>query len=58
MIGTYFLSGGNIVALILALIVGFLIFYAYVFGRAAKLRAEITQTKRTIELIAGDNVPS
>ena len=50
------LSGTHIVIIILILAFGLIAFSSLVFGRAARLRAQISETKKEIELITGEKV--
>jgi CheY-like chemotaxis protein len=50
------LSGTHIVIIILIVVFGLIAFSSLVFGRAARLRAQISETKKEIELITGDKV--
>ena len=54
--GNGFLNGNHIVAIVGILAFALIIYFAFVFGRAAKLRAEISKTKKQLEMVAGDKV--
>lgn len=50
------MSGQQLVILFALMIFGLVIYFSFIFGRAAKLRLEITKTKKSLEVSSGDNV--
>ncbi|WP_170826592.1 hypothetical protein [Alteromonas confluentis] len=40
----------------IAMIAGLVIYFSFVFGRAAKVKVEITKTKKLIEIASAENV--
>ncbi|HLF82604.1 MAG TPA: hypothetical protein VI837_00350 [Blastocatellia bacterium] len=55
-VGRDVLSGTHIVIIFGILAASVVIYFSFVFGRAARLRAEITKTKKLIEVVSGDKV--
>ena len=54
--GPGFMSGQELVILFGLMIFGLVIYFSFVFGRAAKLRLEISETKKSLEMSSGENV--
>ena len=54
--GKDFLTGNHIVIIFGILAVTILIYFSFVFGRAAKIKTEITKTKKLLEMSSGDKV--
>ena len=54
--GIALLTGNHLVAIIGILFAFLLLYFAFVFGRVAKIRAEISKTKKQIEVEAGESV--
>src|SRR6185369_5156411 len=52
--GPGFLSGTHLVIIFGILAAAIIIYFSFVFGRAAKIRAEISETKKLIEVSSGD----
>jgi uncharacterized membrane protein YqjE len=50
------ITGTHLVLIVCILVFALVIYFSFVFGRAAVLRAEITKTKKMIELKAGEKV--
>lgn len=50
------ISGFQVAAIIIVTVLSILAYFALVFGRAAKIRAEISQTKKRIEIEVGKKV--
>jgi nitrate/nitrite transporter NarK len=55
-VGKMFLSGTHLVIIFFILAAAVVIFFSFVFGRTAKIRAEISETKKLLELSSGDKV--
>jgi CheY-like chemotaxis protein len=51
-----FLSGSNIVVIIVAMVLALLGFASLVFGRAARLRGLVSKTKKELEITLGERV--
>jgi hypothetical protein len=51
-----FLSGTEIVAIVIVVAIGLVAFAAMVFGRAARLKARISQTDKELEMVLGEDV--
>ncbi|HEX8247227.1 MAG TPA: hypothetical protein VF599_03505 [Pyrinomonadaceae bacterium] len=54
--GEGFVSGLHLVILAFILVGGFIIYFSFVFGRTARIRGEISKTKKLIEMSSGDRV--
>jgi hypothetical protein len=54
--GAGFIDGTHLVLIAFILVGGLIIYFSFVFGRAAKVRAEISKTKKLIEMSSGDRV--
>jgi len=54
--GEGFISGTHLVIIFSLLIGGLVIYYSFVFGRSAKIRMEISETKKALEIMSGENV--
>jgi hypothetical protein len=54
--GHEFLTGRHFLALIVIIATTFIIYYAYVFGRALKLKRKITAGKKVFEIEIGRDV--
>ena len=54
--GAGFISGTHLVIIFGLLIGGLVIYYSFVFGRSAKIKIEITETKKALEIMSGENV--
>lgn len=54
--GVQFISGWQIVAIIGIFVAGLIIYFAFVFGRRARIKAEISQTIKQLEIEAGEKV--
>lgn len=50
------LTGTQITIIIVALIFAYVIYFAFVFGRVAKLKAEVSEKKKVLEMTAGEKV--
>jgi len=55
-VGPGFLSGDNLVFIFGMMIAALVIYFSFVFGRAAKIRMEVSKTKKLIELASAENV--
>ena len=51
-----FLSGTQMVAIVVVVAIGLVAFAAMVFGRAARLKARISKTEKELEMVLGDDV--
>ena len=49
-------SGNHLVLIYAIIAAGLIVYFAFVFGRVTKLKAEFTQKKKSIEVNAGDKV--
>jgi DNA-binding Lrp family transcriptional regulator len=54
--GPGFIDGWQLIVIFGIMAVALVIYYSFVFGRSAKLRAEISKTKKLIEVSSGENV--
>ncbi len=54
--GPGFLSGTHLTIIFVVMIFAFIIYFAYVFGRAAIIKAEMNDTKHKLEISAGEDV--
>jgi hypothetical protein len=54
--GPGFLNGNQLVIIFGMMIAGLVIYFSFVFGRAARVKMEITKTKKAIEMSSGANV--
>jgi hypothetical protein len=54
--GEGFLNGSHFIAIFLILAASLIIYFSFVFGRQAKLRAEISRTKKLLEVSSGESV--
>lgn len=54
--GSGFLSGNHLVIIFGMLIAALVIYYSFVFGRSAKVRMEISKTKKLLEISSGEKV--
>jgi hypothetical protein len=54
--GEGFINGNHYVALVLIVAFAAVIYFSFVFGRTAKLRAEISETRKLLEMSSGDSV--
>lgn len=54
--GVIWLSGTQLVIMIGILASSFVIYFALVFGRAARIKAEISETRKLLEIEAGKKV--
>ena len=54
--GEGFLSGNHFVFIFLILAFSLVIYFSFVFGRQAKLKAEISKTKKLLEMSSGESV--
>ena len=54
--GPGFLSGTHLVIIFATLAAAVILYFSFVFGRTARLRAAITKTKKEIELSTGERV--
>jgi hypothetical protein len=52
--GPGFLSGTHLVIIFGILAAAIVVYFSFVFGRVAKIRAEINETKKLIEVSSGD----
>lgn len=50
------LSGTHLVLMVLICAFAVVIYFSFVFGRAAKLRAKITEKEKLLEMSSGDKV--
>jgi hypothetical protein len=48
--------GIHVVMLVLTVAAALIMFSSFVFGRAARIKAEISKTKKQLEMVAGDKV--
>ena len=55
-VGRTFLSGTHIVIIVGIVAASLMMYCAFVFGRAARIRAEISRTKKMLDIEAGDSV--
>lgn len=51
-----FLSGTHLVIFYLIMAFALIIYFSFVFGRRAKLKAQITKTKKLLEMSSGERV--
>ncbi|MCX5643536.1 MAG: hypothetical protein NTZ17_02450 [Phycisphaerae bacterium] len=54
--GKSLLTGTHLVIIVLIIAASLVIFSSFVFGRAARIRAEISKTKKSLEIVSGDKV--
>lgn len=54
--GPGFLSGIHLVFIFAIMAAALVIYFAFVFGRTARVRAEINETKKLLEISAGEKV--
>ncbi len=54
--GVAYLSGSQFIVIVLILALSLIIYFSFIFGRVARLRAEITKTKKSLEISSGDKV--
>jgi hypothetical protein len=54
--GSGFIDGTHLVLISFILVGSLIIYFSFVFGRAAKVRAQIGKTKKLIEMSSGDRV--
>ena len=52
-VGREFMSGTHVVIIVALVIVGVLGYFFLLFGRVGRLRAEITSTKKLLEIVQG-----
>jgi hypothetical protein len=54
--GKEFLTGTHLVIIFFILAAAIVIYFSFVFGRTSRIRAEISETKKMLEMSSGDKV--
>ena len=53
-VGKAYINGAEMVTIVAIVVAGFLIYFAFVFGRVASIKSKISKTEKQIVIEAGD----